>query len=109
MILVPSKGKTWAIQGSSHVAVTGAEDKRKITGTPWINFLGEIVLFCATSKGKTAACLPKNHHNVNLKQPVEFVFEYSDNHRVSKQTMRVQVNEIERYRRRVCSEKNYPI
>ena len=110
MLVVPSKGtKTWAIRGSSHVAVTGAKDKRQITGTPWINYKGEIVLFHTTSKGKTAACLPKNRHNVKFKQPVKFVFGYSDNHWVSKQTMRVQVNEIERYRRRVCVEKKFPL
>lgn len=60
LMLTPSAGKTWAKKGSSNVFAFGSKDKRQVTGTPWINYLGEIVLFHVTMKGKTSRSLPKS-------------------------------------------------
>ena len=111
LMIVPSSGKTWAKKGSSNVFAFGAGDKRQITGTPWINFNGDIVLFHATMKGKTSRSLPNvNFRNQQkFKQPVKFMFSVSKNHWVSKETMREQIVELERYRTEVCIRKNLPL
>jgi hypothetical protein len=58
LMLIPSRGRTWATRGSNNVATSGPKDKRQSTGTPWLNYLGEIIFFHTTVKGKTDKCLP---------------------------------------------------
>ena len=59
LMMTPSSGKTWAQKGSLNVFSFGSKDKRQITGTPWINYNGDIVLFHTTVRGKTVRSLPK--------------------------------------------------
>ena len=101
-----SNGHTWAETNSDNVSIQGGLDKRQHTGTPWINAVGDILFFHVTTKGKTAACLPKAEFR-NQQQftggggDTKMMFGYSDNHWVNKATMRVQVMEAEEYRKRM--------
>lgn len=100
--------KPWGTKGSSNVGAHGALDKRQSTGTPWINYLGEIIFFHTTLKGKTDRCLPpKTFRDKEVfKAPaVPILFGYSDNHWVSKSTMKQQIIALEDHRKRVVARK----
>lgn len=96
-------GKTWAAKGATNVHVQGGKDKRQATGTPWMNANGELAFFHVTVKGKTDRCLPKAEFR-NQPRFQKFQFGYSENHWVSKETMRAQVTAAEEYRTKVIEE-----
>jgi len=86
--------KTCAKKGAKNVSTQGGLDKRPATGTPWLNFEGDIVFFHTTIKGKTEGCLPNEEFR---SRPAfkKLMFGHSDNHWVSKATMRDQVAQVE--------------
>jgi hypothetical protein len=97
---VVSMGKTWAKRNSSNVSTQGGKDKRQETGTPWMNLCGGIVFFHTTVKGKTDRCLlPAYFRNQSMFSKI--LFGFSENHWVSKHTMRQQIMRAEDYRRQV--------
>ena len=89
---VASKGKTWAKTNSDNISTHGGKDKRQATGTPWMNLAGEIIFFHTTINGKTQRCLPKKEFR-DRPAMKKIVFGYSENHWVSKETMREQVTD----------------
>jgi len=97
-------GKTWALKNSKNVSVQGGKDKRQATGTPWLNMLGEIIYFHTTVKGKTTKCLPKQDFR-SREEFKKIIFGFSDNHWVTHDTMKVQVEAVEIYRKQVVAEK----
>ena len=95
-------GYTWGDRGASNVCTSGAKDKRQSTGTPWLSFLGEILFFHTTIKGKTVQCLPSPAFRAReeFKPPfTEIMFGHSENHWVTKQTMKDQVLMADKFRR----------
>ena len=101
---IASSGRTWAATNSDNVGTHGAKDKRQATGTPWINLAGTILFFHTTVKGKTEKCLPKKSFR-DRPDMQKIIFGYSDNHWVSKTTMRDQVRLVEDYRKKMIEER----
>ena len=94
LMLIARRNYTWADEGVSNVACSGSKDKRQSTATPWLTYTGEIIFFHSTMKGTTERCLPsKDFRDKDVfKAPnVPVYFGYTDNHWVSKDTMRDQV------------------
>ena len=80
-----------------------------MTGTPWLTYEGIIKCFHTTIKGKTEACLPKaEFRGKEVFDSPKVLFGYSENHWVTKETMREQVLIAENYRRSVVQEKDLP-
>ena len=100
LFLFASIGKTWAGRNANNVYTQGGKDKRQATGTPWINLMGEIIFFHTTVKGKTPRCLPPQEFR-NEQRFAKIIFGFSENHWVSKQTMRQQILHAEQYRQSV--------
>ena len=102
-------GSTWGDKGAKNVSAHGAKDKRQMTGTPWVTYEGIIAFFHTTIKGKTEACLPKaEFRGKEVFDSPKVLFGHSENHWVTKETMREQVLMVEDYRRSVVQEKNLP-
>ena len=108
LMWLSTSGKTWAPTNASNVMIQGSKDKRQATGTPWITAEGVIPFFHVTIKGTTDRCLPRQTFRSDPKfnGETKLMFGYSQNHWVSKDTMRDQVNECESYRRRIVREQN---
>lgn len=104
-----STNHSWAPTNADNVSIHGAKDKRQATGTPWVTAEGKMVFFHTTIKGKTDRCLPNTTfmNNINTNNPyTKILFGYSENHWVSKQTMRAQVKEVEQYRKKLVEDEN---
>ena len=103
-----SSGMTWAKTNSDNVATQGAKDKRQATGTPWVTMEGDLVFFHTTIKGKTVRCLPsedfRSKEEFNPKMG-KILFGFSENHWVSKDTMKEQIVEADRYHKEIINEK----
>ena len=95
LMLMPRMGKTWGDVNASNVKGQGKGDKRQCTFTPWVNAAGYLVLTCTTIKGKTSRCQPSQQIQALFK---DHLFTQSSNHWVSKETMRLQLTELEKYR-----------
>jgi len=88
VMLIPRTGRTWTATNASNVPGQGKNDKRQCTFTPWVNAMGQTVATCSTVQGKTAGVQPSR---IVQNKFVDHMFTQSENHWVSKETMRIQI------------------
>jgi hypothetical protein len=89
--LVPSSSYTYEREGSSSVAVIGAEDKRQITVCLASSMNGDLLPLQLIFQGKTPRCLP-SATPASIAAQVHLT--YSDNHWSSQATMQQYISEV---------------